>query len=83
MALLRHITNHHLLLVFFLLFHLVGEFVVLNYRVTGEFRCPFRVFPVVEETAGSGGYKMDVVVRVRADIPEAHHGANVVSVDGL
>lgn len=28
-----------------------GEFALLNYRVTGEFRCPFRIFPSVEETA--------------------------------
>mmetsp|Transcript_81868 Transcript_81868/g.163489 ORF Transcript_81868/g.163489 Transcript_81868/m.163489 type:complete len:500 (+) Transcript_81868:83-1582(+) len=55
-----------------------GEFVALNYRVTGEFQIPFRVFPVVEECAGSGGLKLDVTVRVRADIPEAHYGANVV-----
>lgn len=26
-----------------------GEFVVMNYRVTSEFRPPFRVFPLVEE----------------------------------
>jgi hypothetical protein len=28
-----------------------GEFALLNYRVTGEFRCPFRIFPSVEEVA--------------------------------
>ncbi len=26
-----------------------GEFILLNYRITGEFRAPFRIFPTVEE----------------------------------
>lgn len=26
-----------------------GEFTLLNYRITGEFRAPFRIFPTVEE----------------------------------
>mmetsp|Transcript_11898 Transcript_11898/g.14377 ORF Transcript_11898/g.14377 Transcript_11898/m.14377 type:complete len:445 (-) Transcript_11898:199-1533(-) len=52
-----------------------GEFVLMNFRVTGEYRCPFKIFPSIEDT---GPYKMDIVIRVRADIPEAHHGANVV-----
>ena len=26
-----------------------GEFALLNYRITGEFRAPFRIFPTVEE----------------------------------
>lgn len=55
-----------------------GEFVLMNFRVTGEFRCPFRIFPSIEDNPSSP-YKMDVIIRVRADIPEAHHGANVVS----
>lgn len=52
-----------------------GEFVVLNYRVTGEFRAPFRVFPSIDEVSP---YKMDLTLRVRADIPETFYGANVV-----
>jgi len=28
-----------------------GEFALLNYRITGEFRAPFRIFPVVEEVS--------------------------------
>lgn len=51
-----------------------GEFVVLNYRVTGEFRAPFRVFPAIDEVSP---FKIDLTLRVRADIPEAHYGANV------
>ena len=51
-----------------------GEFVVLNYRVTADFRTPFRIFPVLEET---GPYKLELVCTVRADIPEGNHGTNV------
>ena len=52
-----------------------GEFVVMNYRVTGEFRAPFRVFPSIDELSP---YRIDVVVRLRADMPEAYYGVNMV-----
>lgn len=52
-----------------------GEFVVMNYRITGEFRTPFRVFPMIEETSG---YNVNLVLRVKAEIPEKNHGSNVV-----
>jgi AP-4 complex subunit mu-1 len=51
-----------------------GEFVVLNYRVTADFRCPFRIYPTIEET---GPYKIEMTVMIRADIPEGNHGTNV------
>ena len=51
-----------------------GEFVVLNYRCTGEFRAPFRVLPSVDELSP---FQLEVVVVVRADIPETNYGANV------
>jgi len=51
-----------------------GEFAVLNYRITGEFRMPFRLFPSIEEPAP---YKIEVVLMIRADIPENNYGANV------
>lgn len=51
-----------------------GEFSVLNYRITADFRCPFRVFPSLEE---AGPYKLELVVLVRADIPDGNHGTNV------
>lgn len=51
-----------------------GEFTALNYRITGEFRVPFRIFPAVEEITP---YRLDFVIMVRAEIPEANHGANV------
>ena len=52
-----------------------GEFTVLNYRITGDFRAPFRLFPSIEET---GPYKLDVLCLVRAEIPEGNHGTGVV-----
>jgi len=51
-----------------------GEFSVLNYRVTGEFRMPFRLFPVIEEVSP---YKLEMVLMIRADIPESNYGTNV------
>lgn len=52
-----------------------GEFVAMNYRITSEFRAPFRLFPVLEEQSQ---YKVELVLRVRADIPEKNHGTNVL-----
>ena len=47
----------------------------MNYRITADFRCPFRVVPTLEET---GPYKLELVCAVRATIPEANHGTNVI-----
>jgi len=52
-----------------------GEFTVLNYRINGEFRCPFRVFPFLEST---NLYRQELLIKVRADIPEQNYGGNVV-----
>jgi len=52
-----------------------GEFVVMNYRITGDFRTPFRIFPFFELVSP---YKVEVIVKVRADIPETNYGGNVV-----
>lgn len=51
-----------------------GEFVVLNYRMTGEFRAPFRIFPSIEEVDSK---KLEITVLIRAEIPSNHFGANV------
>lgn len=51
-----------------------GEFVVMNYRITGDFRAPFRIFPFVEE---SSPHKVELLLKVRADIPDTNYGANV------
>jgi len=51
-----------------------GEFAVMNYRITGEFRAPFRIFPFLEE---SSPYKMELVIKARADLPDQNYGGNV------
>ncbi|RQM19068.1 hypothetical protein B5M09_008142 [Aphanomyces astaci] len=53
-----------------------GEFTVINYRLTGrDFRAPFRVFPVVDEISPT---KIEVTVKIRADMPDNNYGANVI-----
>jgi len=52
-----------------------GEFSLINYRLTSEFRPPFRIFPSVEETAHD---KLEVSVLVRAEMPDNNYGANVI-----
>eukprot|EP01038_Epipyxis_sp_PR26KG_P008755 gene8755-11829_t len=52
-----------------------GEFAVMNYRVTADFRAPFKVYPTMEDT---GTYKVDAVIVIRADIPEGNYGSNVI-----
>lgn len=52
-----------------------GEFAVLNYRITADYRAPFKLYPTIEE---SGTYKVDAIIVLRADIPEANYGSNVV-----
>jgi len=51
-----------------------GEFVVLNYRVTGDFTTPFRIIPSIEEVESK---KLEISVLIRADMPANHFGANV------
>jgi AP-4 complex subunit mu-1 len=52
-----------------------GEFTVINYRITGDYRTPFRMFPFVEEISAT---QIELVVKVRADMPEQNYGANVL-----
>ena len=52
-----------------------GEFIVLNYRMTGEFKAPFRLFPSIEEVEPN---KLELALHIRAEIPDNHFGANVV-----
>ena len=51
-----------------------GEFILLNYRVTGDFTTPFRIIPSIEEVDSK---KLEITVLVRADMPSNHFGANV------
>ncbi|XP_055960225.1 AP-4 complex subunit mu-like isoform X2 [Mercurialis annua] len=43
-----------------------GEFSVMNYRITREFRPPFRISALIEEV---GHLKAEVIIKVRADFP--------------
>jgi AP-4 complex subunit mu-1 len=51
-----------------------GEFSCLNYRITAEFRAPFRLFPTVTET---DALHLELLLTVRADMPEAQYGSGV------
>jgi AP-4 complex subunit mu-1 len=52
-----------------------GEFTVMNYRITSDFRTPFRIFPFFELVSP---HKIELIIKIRADIPETNYGANVV-----
>jgi len=52
-----------------------GEFTVMNYRITSDFRTPFRIFPFFELASP---HKFELIVKIRADIPEQNYGANVI-----
>jgi len=51
-----------------------GEFIVMNYRMTSDFRTPFRIFPFFELVSP---YKVELIVKIRADVPEHNYGGNV------
>merc|ERR1719198_2390933 len=51
-----------------------GEFAVTNYRITGDFRVPFRIMPFVDMQTS---HKLELTIKVRAEIPEANYGGNV------
>jgi AP-4 complex subunit mu-1 len=51
-----------------------GEFAVLNYRITTDFRCPFKIFPTLEET---NPMKLELLCLIRTDIPDGSHATNV------
>eukprot|EP00474_Spongospora_subterranea_P010167 CRZ10625.1 hypothetical protein [Spongospora subterranea] len=52
-----------------------GEFSVMNYRMTSDFRAPFRIFPFFEMPTP---FKCELTIKIRADIPDNHYGANLV-----
>eukprot|EP00511_Aplanochytrium_stocchinoi_P006807 CAMPEP_0204823402 /NCGR_PEP_ID=MMETSP1346-20131115/1442_1 /ASSEMBLY_ACC=CAM_ASM_000771 /TAXON_ID=215587 /ORGANISM="Aplanochytrium stocchinoi, Strain GSBS06" /LENGTH=365 /DNA_ID=CAMNT_0051950013 /DNA_START=384 /DNA_END=1478 /DNA_ORIENTATION=+ len=51
-----------------------GEFVLMNYRITSDFVAPFRITPYIEELSLT---LVEVIIKVRADIPEKNFGNNV------
>jgi AP-4 complex subunit mu-1 len=52
-----------------------GEFTLMNYRVTSEFQAPFKIFPFFELVSA---YKVELIIKVRAEIPENSKGTSVV-----
>jgi AP-4 complex subunit mu-1 len=51
-----------------------GEFTCLNYRITAEFRAPFRLFATITEV---DPLHVELLLVVRADMPDANHGSSV------
>ncbi|KAF4670739.1 AP-4 complex subunit mu-1 [Perkinsus olseni] len=51
-----------------------GEFSVMNYRIDSEFRPPFRVTPFVDSVSQ---YKVELVIKIRAEVPESNYGGNI------
>eukprot|EP00354_Favella_ehrenbergii_P006438 CAMPEP_0170463368 /NCGR_PEP_ID=MMETSP0123-20130129/8505_1 /TAXON_ID=182087 /ORGANISM="Favella ehrenbergii, Strain Fehren 1" /LENGTH=235 /DNA_ID=CAMNT_0010728781 /DNA_START=243 /DNA_END=950 /DNA_ORIENTATION=+ len=43
-----------------------GEFLVMNYRINGEYSAPFRLYPFIDEESG---YRLKFTVKVRAQFP--------------
>jgi AP-4 complex subunit mu-1 len=51
-----------------------GEFVLMNYRVTGDVRPPFRISPSFEQISPT---QLELFIRVRADIPQRNVASSV------
>lgn len=51
-----------------------GEFLVMNYRINGEYPAPFRIYPFIDELSP---YKLQFTVKVRANFPQAHFATQV------
>eukprot|EP00735_Rhodelphis_limneticus_P008666 TRINITY_DN2184_c0_g1::TRINITY_DN2184_c0_g1_i1::g.12760::m.12760 TRINITY_DN2184_c0_g1::TRINITY_DN2184_c0_g1_i1::g.12760 ORF type:complete len:447 (-),score=96.71,sp/Q9SB50/AP4M_ARATH/49.89/2e-150,Adap_comp_sub/PF00928.16/5.6e-70,Clat_adaptor_s/PF01217.15/0.26,Clat_adaptor_s/PF01217.15/1.9e+03 TRINITY_DN2184_c0_g1_i1:712-2052(-) len=53
-----------------------GEFTVMNYRIKdNDMRLPFKVHVFVQEL---GTYVVEVILKIRAEIPSSNFGANVI-----
>jgi AP-4 complex subunit mu-1 len=55
-----------------------GEFTLMNYRVADNYRhdMPFRVSTTIN-THHDSAYKLEVLIKIRADIPKTSHASNV------
>jgi AP-4 complex subunit mu-1 len=51
-----------------------GEFVLLNYRIAGEFPCPFKIRPSIDQVSPT---RLEITITVKNDIPPDNYGANV------
>jgi len=52
-----------------------GEFVVLNYRISDDFKIPFRITPLIDELDPK---KYDVTIRIKMDTNDKIHGSHVI-----
>jgi len=46
----------------------------MNYRITGNFEAPFRLFAYIDEPSN---YKLELVLRIKAIFPKENGGNNV------
>ncbi len=51
-----------------------GEFLVMNYRINGDYTAPFRIYPFIEEL---NQYKLLFNIKIRSNFPANHVGTNV------
>ena len=51
-----------------------GEFLVMNYRINGEFPAPFRIYPFIDETSP---FKLSFTIKVRSSFPPNHFATGV------
>lgn len=51
-----------------------GEFLVMNYRINGEYNQPFRLYPFIDELSQ---YKLQFALKVRANFTSDHFATGV------
>jgi len=51
-----------------------GEFLVMNYRINGDYTPPFRLYPFIEEL---NQYKLQFNLKARANFPASHVAISV------
>ena len=51
-----------------------GEFVLMNYRIKGDYQTPFRIFHYIDELTP---YKFDFTIKIRALFSEKQYASNV------
>ena len=52
-----------------------GEFLVMNYRINGEYPAPFRIYPFIDEL---NQYKLQFQLKARSQFPQNHCATGVV-----
>lgn len=51
-----------------------GEFLVMNYRLNGEYNSPFRLYPFIDELSQ---YKLQLTLKIRATFPKDRNASMV------